>query len=213
MATSPSSRLIAAAVRERLRPLGLRQRGRSRVWIDDQGWWLGGVELPSPRWSQGSGLVVGVMWLWQDADHLSLDFVERVPSEAFRHEAQFTDVATVLAQEAERRIESLRGRFTDLDQVADGLLQRPDRRGYLWESFNAGVAAALVGRSEEARLRLGSVLDEDPLAPWIEEAQEVARHVHSMADDPVAVRRWAAAAIISCRAKLALAEPPAPLNS
>ena len=61
---------------------------------DDHGWWLGVVEFPSPQWSQGSGLTVGVMWLWRDVGQVTFDFVERAQgSEPFRNEAQFASVA------------------------------------------------------------------------------------------------------------------------
>ncbi|MCX4691078.1 hypothetical protein [Streptomyces sp. NBC_01408] len=207
-ATSPASRLIAAAARRRLRPLGLHQQGRSRIWIDDHGWWLGIVEFPSPRWSQGSGLTVGAMWLWQDFDHLAFDFAEQVrPTDHFRNEEQFTAVAHTLACEAERQVEGLRTRFADLDRVAECLLRRADRTGYLWESFNAGVAAALTGQTEAASQRFRAVLTEDPMAEWVRDAQRVARHLSGIAADTAAVREWARIAVASCRTKLTLAEP------
>ncbi|MDG5809477.1 hypothetical protein P9869_44140 [Streptomyces ossamyceticus] len=46
---SPVLRIITSAARESLKPLGLAQRGRSRLWIDDHGWWLGVVEFTPPR--------------------------------------------------------------------------------------------------------------------------------------------------------------------
>src|ERR1044072_7492758 len=67
---SPVLRIITSAARESLKPLGLAQRGRSRLWIDDHGWWLGVVEF-TPSRTVGSGLHVGAMWLWQDVDHLA----------------------------------------------------------------------------------------------------------------------------------------------
>lgn len=204
-ATSPASRLVASAARERLRPLGLNQRGRSRIWIDDLGWWLGIVEFPSPTWSQGSGLTVGVMWLWQDLDHLAFDFAEQVqPRQDFRNEMQFGPVAAALADHAGDRVETFRSTFGGLDQVAERLLERPVRRGFLWESFNAGVAAALVGRPAEARDRLRAVLAEEPVAPWVVDVQHAARHVYDLSHDLAAVGDWAVAAVASCRKKLAL---------
>ncbi|MFF4035731.1 hypothetical protein ACFYZ2_39350 [Streptomyces sviceus] len=212
-AISPASRLITAAARERLRPLGLRHQGRSRIWIDDHGWWIGIVEFPSPRWSQGSGLTVGAMWLWWDVGHLAFDFAEQVrPTEDFRNEAQFTSVATALAQEAEQRVKDIRARFVDLGTTAEALMGRPSRPGYLWEDFNAGVAAALVGQPEVARQRLDRVLGEDPIADWIQQAHQTAHHVTGIAHDTMAVHDWAGTRITSCRKKLSLAEPPNPLT-
>jgi len=210
---SPASRLITAAVRERLRPLGLRQQGRSRIWIDDHGWWITIVEFPSPRWRQGSGLTVGAMWLWQDLGHLAFDFAERVrTTEDFRNEGQFTAVAAALAREAEQRIEDFRIRFADLNSTATTLIERPSRTGYLWEDFDAGVAAALTGQAEIARQRLARVQNEDPIADWITEAQQTARIVSTLADDAEALRGWTQNRITSCREKLSLTKLPNPVS-
>lgn len=104
-------RIITSAARESLKPLGLAQRGRSRLWIDDHEWWLGVVEFTPPRIA-GSGLYVGAMWLWHDVDHLAfhVDAV-RVGSELFRTEDQFTRVALELSQQAATSVTALRERF------------------------------------------------------------------------------------------------------
>jgi hypothetical protein len=62
----PHTRLLTAAARGILRPLGLRQKGRSRTWLDDRGWWVGVVEFQSSSWSKGRYLNVGGMWLWHE---------------------------------------------------------------------------------------------------------------------------------------------------
>ncbi|MEU6533615.1 hypothetical protein ABZ869_31020 [Streptomyces sp. NPDC046928] len=208
---SSASRLVAEAARTRLRPLGLRQRGRSRLWLDDHGWWLGLVEFPSPRWSQGSGLQVGAMWLWQDVDHFAFHVSERLSgTEDYRSEEQFSPVAEELALRAHFSVQTLRAQFPDLRSVASHLAAQPVRRGWFWEPWNAGVAAALVGDVSLAQQRFGAVLDEEPLAPWMEDAQQTARELVAMGRDRDAVRAWALSSIASCRQRLRLA--PAPLE-
>ncbi|WP_167745589.1 hypothetical protein [Streptomyces virginiae] len=209
-ATSPASRLVTEAARRHLRPLGLRQRGRSRLWLDDHGWWLGVVDFFSPRWSQGSGLTVGVMWLWQDVGHVTFNVHEKVEgSQEFRHEQQFAVVMERLAHDAEKRVGEFRDRFADLDAVARALLSRPVRRDDLWGNFNAGVAAALVGKASEARERFSAVLAHDSFADWIQESQQTAQYLFDASEDPAAVRAWARDAVVSCRAKLSLGDVPA----
>ncbi|MGV9641667.1 hypothetical protein [Streptomyces sp. NPDC003514] len=203
---SSASRLVAEAARTRLRPLGLRQRGRSRLWLDDHGWWLGLVEFPSPTWSQGSGLQVGAMWLWQDFDHFAFNVGERLSgSEDYRSEEQFSPVAEALALRAHAYVRTLRAQFPDLASVASHLAAQPVRRGWFWEPWNAGVAAALVGDVSLARQRFAAVLDEEPIAPWMEDAQRTARDLVAMGRDRDAVRAWALSRIASCRQKLRLA--------
>ncbi|MFB6710164.1 hypothetical protein ACFCW6_36360 [Streptomyces sp. NPDC056333] len=213
-ATSPASRLVTTTARKRLRPLGLRQKGRSRLWIDDQGWWIGLVDFFSPQWRQGSGLTVGVMWLWHDVGHVAFDVHESVKgSQEYRTEQQFAAVMEELVQDAERRVGEFRDRFADLDAVARSLLSQPVRRDDLWGNFHAGVAAGLVGSVSEAHKRFSAVLAEDPFADWIRETQRTAQYLLDVADDAAAVRAWASDAVLSCRAKLTLGDAPAALGN
>jgi hypothetical protein len=100
----PHSKLINAAARERLRPLGLVQEGRSRTWLDDQAWWLGIVEFQPSGWTRGSYLNVGVNWLWNVKDWHSFDFVYRVDEPGrgqmffeYERDEQFAPLACKLA--------------------------------------------------------------------------------------------------------------------
>ncbi|MEU6867042.1 hypothetical protein ABZ924_27960 [Streptomyces sp. NPDC046876] len=206
---SPVHRIITSAARDSLKPLGLAQRGRSRLWIDDHEWWLGVVEFTPPR-TVGSGLYVGAMWLWHDVDHLAfhVDAVRTGP-ELFRTEEQFTLVAVELSRQAAANVTALREKFPALPDVARYLTSRPVRRGFLWDSFDAGITAALVGDPDTARDHFERVLREDPLAPWMVEAQEKVRELHTIAADRDAVTAWVTQAVNSCRSKLGL--DPVPL--
>ncbi|MET7695162.1 hypothetical protein ABZT06_45940 [Streptomyces sp. NPDC005483] len=209
---SPVLRIITSAARESLEPLGLAQRGRSRVWIDDHGWWLRVVEFTSPRIA-GSGLYVGAMWLWHDVDHLAfhVDAV-RVGSELFRTEDQFTPLALELSRQAAANATALREKFSALPDVARYLTTRPVRRRFLWDSFDSGIAAALAADGDTARDHFERLLREDALAPWMVEAQEKARELHAIAADHDAVTAWATRAVNSCRSKLGLDPGPFGIN-
>ncbi|MFF4309637.1 hypothetical protein [Streptomyces sp. NPDC001507] len=209
---SPVLRIINSAARESLKPLGLTQSGRSRLWIDDHGWWLGIVEFTPPR-TAGSGLHVGAMWLWHDVGHLAfhVDAV-RVGSELFRTEDQFTPLALELSRHAAANVTALREKFPALPSVARYLTLRPMRRGFLWDGFDAGIAAALVGDPDTARDHFERVLREDPLAPWMVEAQEKARELQAIAADRDAVTAWVARGVDSCRSKLGLDAMPLAIN-
>ncbi|MFD8914827.1 hypothetical protein [Streptomyces sp. NPDC059575] len=206
---SPASRLVAAAARTRLRPFGLQQRGRSRVWLDDHGWWLGVVEFTSPSWSQGSGLHVGAMWLWQDVEHFVFNVSERLSgTEHYRSDQQFAPEAEELALRAQSAVQTLRTRFPDLRSVASDLAAQPVRRGWFWEPWNAGVAAALVGDVPLARQRFATVLAEEPIAPWMDAAQQTTRELVAMVEDRDGVRAWALSRVASCRQRLRLSPEP-----
>src|ERR1051325_6569931 len=95
------STLIARSARSILRPMGLTQKGRSRTWLDDHGWWLCVVEFQPSSWAGGSYLNVGCCLLWQVKDSLSFDEGYRVENFAeFKDEAQFGSASDQLVQRA-----------------------------------------------------------------------------------------------------------------
>ncbi|WP_166028112.1 hypothetical protein [Streptomyces chilikensis] len=149
------------------------------------------------------------MWLWQDFDHFAFNVSERLSgAEDYRSDEQFSPVADELALRAQNHVRKLRAQFPDLESVAGNLAAQPVRRGWFWEPWNAGVAAALVGDVSLARQRFDSVLDEDPVAPWMDAAQRTARELVAMVGDGDAVRAWALNSIASCRQKLRLTPEP-----
>jgi hypothetical protein len=82
VAAGPHARIITLAARTALRPLGLRQKGRSRLWIDDHGWWLVNVEFQPSSWRKGSYLNVGEQHLWCERDYFIFERHERPASGA-----------------------------------------------------------------------------------------------------------------------------------
>lgn len=68
------NKIIHQAATEILQPNGLFQKGQSRTWIDDNGWFLILVEYQPSNWEKGSYLNVGIHYLWSGQDYLSFDY-------------------------------------------------------------------------------------------------------------------------------------------
>src|SRR5690349_3307368 len=80
MPTHPANAILTRAAREVLRPMGLVQKGRSRVWLDDHGWWVIVVEFQPSGFGVASYLNVGICWLWDfSKDHWHFDVGNRIP--------------------------------------------------------------------------------------------------------------------------------------
>ena len=130
--TLPHSKLITAAAREALRPMGMVQKGRSRTRLDDRRWWVGVVAFQASNWSRGSYLNVAVHCLWNDKGHISFDVGGRVSgfgqgSVSYDSDEQFRPLAINLAKVAATRIAEQRDRFRTLEDAAAHL--RPRRPG------------------------------------------------------------------------------------
>jgi hypothetical protein len=167
------SKLITAAARDVLRPLGLAQKGRSRTWLDDRGWCLTVVEFQPSSWSRGSYLNVGVHWLWNPTHYLSLDYGNRVMDldgdgqyVEYESDEQFRPLALKLAEVAADQVRGYRERFLDVVSAAavladadqgrrDGLVPTSDVLRWI----DAGIALGVDGQSAAAEAEFRRYLD------------------------------------------------------
>jgi len=188
VAQPPQTQLLTAAARRILRPLGLHQRGRSRLWLGDHGWWLVVVEFQPSSWSKVSYLNVGAMWLWFEKDYFSFDDGYRVEGLAsFENEAQFTPVAENLAQRAADEVRRYRALYPSVLSAARRLAAKSPR-GF-WDSFHAGVACGLAGDSAPAKQFLDEVAGTDDQRDWAQAAATIAREYSLAVEDSARFRR------------------------
>lgn len=139
------SRLITEAAKKLLRPLGLAQKGRSRTWLADEGWFVIVVEFQPSGFSRGSYLNVGCNWLWGVKRYLSFDEGNRVAGfTRFKDEEQFRAVAETLAQRAASEVARYRALFPSVRKLSEFYLEKTPVPG--WPSFNAAVAHGLSGK-------------------------------------------------------------------
>ena len=166
------SKFITQAAREILKPLGLFQKGRSRTWLDDHGWWIIVVEFQPSSWSKGSYLNVGAMWLWHVKDYESFDEGYRVEGfvSADENPTAFEGEAKRLAERAAIEVKRIRSRFNTLTKVAEHL----GRSEGFWNDYHPAVAHGLLGQSDVARSRFAKMIASDDDRAWVREAVALA---------------------------------------
>lgn len=210
MATSSQhSRLLTLAARKQLGAIGCTQKGRSRFWFDDHGWWAASVEFQPSSWSKGSHLNVGAMWLWHPADHWVFNEFARVAPFHERHDdAQFRDVASRLAEHAAAEVRALRRKFASVESVARYLLQKPAEG--LWPNYQAAIAASLIGDTAAAKAHFDAVAAIPAVAPWewVSDVQARANRLALSFTSLERAREAIAVEVARTRAKLGLPELP-----
>lgn len=71
------NKIINKAAGDVLKPMGLFRKGQSRIWIDENDWFLIIVEFQPSNWDKGSYLNVAVNYLWSRKEYLSFDYGHR----------------------------------------------------------------------------------------------------------------------------------------
>ena len=198
------NKVLKAVAKEVLAPLGLVQKGRSRTWLDDRGWYLIVVDFMPSGWSKGSYLNVAATWLWHPTkDYISFDYMHVAPQEWESADQDWPRAVRRLAVLAERRVLALRTELFDLPAAAEVL--RRDARGKPgWPAFNAAIALGLVGRARDAQRLARAVLESDDDRAWWLDAQARMRELSELLLDTTAFRRRIAANITDARALLKL---------
>lgn len=193
-AQTEHGRLLAHAARARLRPLGVVQKGRSRGWRDDRGWWTINIEFQPSSWGRGSYLNFGVQYLWERRDFVTLgirdqEFVE------FESPDQFASQADRLATRAADFIVARRTALSDMSAHAAALEESDN----LWAAFSAGIARGLLGERQHAHGHLMEVLAVDSHAPWVDDAKHSAEQVMERLGDALALERWVLREVVATR--------------
>jgi hypothetical protein len=203
----PHDRIIAAAAKAELGPLGFRRKGRSRTWIADHGWWATVVEFQPSAWSKGSYLNVSAHWLWSPHDFISFDFGNRVHEFIeYTSDDEFAIAAAGLAQMAAGEAMKLAGLFPSVEAAAVVLLARERETGRGgWPACNAAIAAGLVGLTADAEEMFACTADTTKVA-----LAQTVDELAPLAIEPPRFRAAIAEMIATHRALLRLPDLPDP---
>lgn len=185
------NKIIAAAARAELGPLGFKRKGQSRLWLRDHGFWLNIVAFTPSRWSVTIDLDNAAHWIWAGTGFTSLNYnMDRVARTEFENEDQFSQAVTTIAQTAASRATRIEEKFPNFEAIAHFVVERarssPDRMGPSWWGYEAGIASALIGRSEDAQNFLHGLTDERvtkhaaPLLPLIDRPELFKGRVNEM---------------------------------
>lgn len=146
------NKIINQAARKVLKPCGLFQKGQSRLWIDDNGWFLILVEFQPSAYDKGSYLNVAVHYLWGYKDYLSFDYGHRV-NEFVAYdgdENKFYSEMIKLSDKALDKVKDYR-RFNDMLCAKENILIYNGHASLSHELYNKMMICGLV-KDEKAKM-------------------------------------------------------------
>jgi hypothetical protein len=222
--------MVVAAAQTALRPLGLRRHNRTRVWVEDRGWWLLLVALERTRGGD-TQLAVAAKFLWGPMPEFTYDLGGRVfwredtgdfatewPQDGhvwvqgIRHirDDQFaTDLAQVTGI-ARQRAEQLRqeiGTPADVARVLAAPQSRITATSW-WHAFHTGAAAGMSGDAALARKHFDRIRPDRLAVAWESDLGRRAATLSALADEPPALFRRLSDDVAAMRARLGLSDTP-----
>jgi hypothetical protein len=203
---SEHSRIIAAAAKAALTPLGCVRKGQSRIWRSDHRYWVIDVEFQPSGWQKGTYLNIFVAWLW-NVTH-GYDFSYRAGFFiAFENVEQFTPPMIELAGIAATEVLKVREKFRSFSDISDYI--KTNNRRAPWPGFDAAIVCGLAGDFVSARQYFDEVeaWDTDK-SPWRARAKIDATKLEALLGRPERFREAVAECIARRRQLMRL--PPDP---
>lgn len=164
-------KIINNAAKKVLAPEGLFRKGTSRVWIDDNEYFIIQVEFQPNGYSKGSFLNVGVSFLWEYSEGLNntlaynygyrvdIDKKQFVPYNG--DDQEFMVEMENLAGLALQKVMEYR-RFRDMNYAKEMLMQRIiDIQGNstFWEIYDTAMLCFLKGDLEDGKKLFRSFME------------------------------------------------------
>lgn len=181
MATPEHSKIINKVAREVLKPLGVKRKGQSRTWLDDNGWWLLVIEFQPSSWSKGTYLNVGIHWLWHPKEYFSFDLGYREAGYVeYKSNSQFEPKAREMANLAKIKVEEIRGHLSNLQAARNHIVKSySDEPETIWNQFHCGMICAVSGDTEEALPYFNAVKENSDDRDWALELKQFTRETQS----------------------------------
>jgi hypothetical protein len=202
------NKLIAAAAKKALIPLGLRRDGKSRIWYDDHGWWAIVVEFQPSSWSRGSYLNVNLSWMLYENAHWTFDIGGRVGKfESAEEGKDFEAAINSMATRAAQSVLELRERFLTLDQMYEHYRTAIERHGG-WPDYEAGILAGLRNDWVAAEQHFNYVLSLPASTTWNRALQFRCQDLMRLMPEPKFFRDSIMGIVLRCRSARCLDEMP-----
>ena len=216
MAMEPHQKIINAVAKATLSPQGFFRKGSSRIWLQDNGWYLTVVEFQPSSYSKGTYLNVAMHFLWGhpipgEAHFLSLDYGDRLmPPDVPEQFVQYNGDEVLFAQQVEKMAEAAVKRAAEYRRCTDLAYAKnmicagePIIAG--WYEYDRAMLCFLSGDAEDGLRHLQYFTQTRQHWGWYRESGmwKICEHeIPERCNTPEAARRFVIEQIQSNRAQL-----------
>jgi hypothetical protein len=178
MNNNEHTKIIAKVAKQKLKPLGIVQKGKSRIWFDDRAWFTIQIEFQPSSWSRGTYLNIGANFHWYKQGHLSFDFENRQANFIeYKNDEQFTAEVERLCDLTIQKVLEIRERFATVFSAKEFILGYTFVSDELWGNYHKGTICGLTDDFEKLNKYYSNLLKENSIREWTDGNTGVA---HSM---------------------------------
>lgn len=157
------NKIINNAAKKILSPYGIFRKGSSRVWLDDNDYFLTVIEFQPSGYDKGSYLNVGITFLWEKTegtnDSLTFDdggrvFVNGHQFVSYKNDETFSEATESFAAEALKEAEKYR-KFSDLEYAKRTLA----KEAKFWGVYDLAMLCFFKGDFADGKKYFDKYLD------------------------------------------------------
>jgi hypothetical protein len=175
------NKLLKKIAKDRLKPCGIIQKGSSRTFLYDNGWYIIIIEFQPSSWDKGSYLNIGVDLNFYPRNHLAFSYGYREKGfDGADNEKQFTEIVNTYCDHVIEKVQKLKEKFKDVPTAIKSIGKYPDDQ---WHYFDLGILYGLNGQMQKAGSCLKKLMKEKCKFDYEFERQGLATEMFELLDD------------------------------
>jgi hypothetical protein len=164
----------------------IKQKGQSRIWLDDNGWFTTVIEFQPFRGRQGTTLNIGVNFHWYEKEYFSFDIGYRQDVEFVAYDGnkeRFLAEVEKLCEIALTKTLEYRDKLKNIDQAKSTILNHVFSSESILGSYHKGIICGLTRDFPQLNDFFQKLLKEDHPGEWLNELKDRVNFLISNADD------------------------------
>lgn len=191
------NKLLKEIARNRLKQYAIFQKGSSRTFLYDNGWYIIIIEFQPSSWGKGSYLNIGVDLNFYPRNHLAFSYGYREKGfDGAENEKQFTEIVTTYCDHVIEKVQKLKEKFMDVPTAIKSIGKYPDDQ---WHYFDLGILYGLNGQMQKAGSSLKKLMKQKCKFDYELERQKLADELFNLLADKEKFVAKAQALIIQSR--------------
>jgi hypothetical protein len=151
------------------KPYGIKRKGESKLFIDDNGWFIILIEFESSIYVKEAFIKIGVNFNWYLSNAFSYD-IEHWESNVKNkkkdfvvytdNEEQFVDNVDMLCKFAIEEINEYRNKFKNINDAEKVIIENEYTSDNLWGNYHRGIVSGLIKNKTNLNKYFNKLLEE-----------------------------------------------------
>lgn len=181
MAMPEHTNIIHKVARTIFKPYGIKRKGQSRTYLDDNEWFTTVIEFQPHSYGRGTFLNIGVNFHWYSQTHFSFDLGYRVaPFINFTHPEKFSAEIEQLCKLTTDKVMAYREELSSRHKALETILAHQFPSESLWGNYHKGTIAGLTGDMNLMNHHYNQLLKSEENIDWIHKLKSHTVHLQQL---------------------------------